>query len=89
VTPEDHPDLVPAAEAGRLADQMRYSGDDPRSKAKGAEYAAMLSSAVDVATALEEGIVKRESKEQLEAKWKLVAASCKDCHAVYRDKKSR
>jgi protein tyrosine phosphatase (PTP) superfamily phosphohydrolase (DUF442 family) len=88
-TPKDHPDLVPAAEAGRLADQLRFSGEDPRSRAKGDDYAAKLADAIVKASALEEGIVRGEPKDQLEGKWKLVAASCKDCHAVYRDKKSR
>lgn len=89
VTPRDHPDLVPAAEAGRLADQMRFSGEDPRSLAKGPDYAKMLADAVEVASALEAGIVRGESKDQLEARWKLVAASCKECHAVYRDTRGK
>jgi protein tyrosine phosphatase (PTP) superfamily phosphohydrolase (DUF442 family) len=88
VTPKDHPDLVPAAEAGRLVDQFRFSGEDPRSKAKGDNYAAMLADAIAKASALEEGIIAGQPKEELEVKWKLVAASCKDCHAVYRDRKS-
>lgn len=87
VVPKDHPDLVPAAEAGRLTDQMRFSGEDPKSQAKGPEYATMLVDAIAKSSALEEAIVRGESKEQLEAKWKLVAASCKECHAVYRDRK--
>lgn len=86
-TPKDHPDLVPAAEAGRLADQLRFSGEDARSQAKGEDYAAKLQSAISRATALEAGIVNGESADQLEARWKLVAASCKECHSVYRDKR--
>lgn len=85
--PKDHPDLVPAAEAGRLTDQLRFSGEDTASQARGPEYMAMLTDAIAKASALEEGIVRGESKEQLEARWKVVAASCKECHAVYRDKK--
>lgn len=88
VTPKDHPDLVPAAEAGRLADQLRFSGEDPRSTAKGDDYAVKLANAIATASALEEGIIKGEPKDQLEGKWKLVAASCKDCHAAYRDQRN-
>lgn len=86
-TPADHPDLVPAAEAGRLADFLRFSGEDAEVKQLGDDFAARLADAVSKATALEEGIVKHEGKELLEGKWKLVVASCKDCHAKYRDKK--
>jgi protein tyrosine phosphatase (PTP) superfamily phosphohydrolase (DUF442 family) len=86
-TPKDHPDLVPAAEAGRLADHMRFSGDDPRAKALGDDFNRRLVAATASATALEEAIVAKSPKEHLEARWKLVVASCKDCHATYRDVK--
>lgn len=88
-TPKDHPDLIPAAEAGRLADQLRFSSEDPRAKAKGGDYGARLTAAIAHAAALEEGLVGGEGAEQLEARWKLVAASCKECHAAYRDTKSK
>ena len=84
-TPTDHPDLVPSAEAGRLADQLRFSGEETRSR--GQDYAAKLSAAIERAAELEDGIVKGEERDQFESKWKLVAASCKDCHAAYRDKR--
>jgi hypothetical protein len=86
--PNDHPDLVPAAEAGRLADQLRFSGEDSSSQAKGPAYVAMLADAIAKASALEEGIIRGEPRDQLEAKWKLVAASCKECHAAYRDRRN-
>ncbi|MBX3376098.1 MAG: hypothetical protein KF678_03745 [Phycisphaeraceae bacterium] len=86
--PKDHPDLVPAAEAGRLADQLRFSGEDPRSQAKGPEYAARLADAIARTSALEDGLIRGEPRDQLESKWKLVAASCKECHAAYRDRRN-
>lgn len=85
--PKDHPDLVPAAEAGRLADHMRHGGEDPRSKALGAEFLRKLSEAHARATGLEELIVAKAPKDQIEATWTLVAASCTDCHTTYRDVK--
>ena len=85
-TPADHPDLVPAAEAGRLADNLRFAGDDAIIKAWGDDFAKRLQEAVALASALEEAIVRNASVEELEAAYKPVNASCKDCHAVYRDK---
>jgi protein tyrosine phosphatase (PTP) superfamily phosphohydrolase (DUF442 family) len=85
--PNDHPDLVPAAEAGRLADHLRLSGEDPKVKALGAAFTRRLADATATATALEELIVANAPKNKLDGKWKLVVASCKDCHAVYRDVK--
>ena len=46
-----------------------------------------LEAAIEHATDFEGAMVRGAAKEELEGKWKLVAASCKDCHAVYRDKK--
>lgn len=85
-TPAAHPDLVPAAEAGRLADNLRFSGEDVKALALGDDYLARLNKAVSLATALEEALVRNASSEELEAAYKAVNASCKDCHAVYRDK---
>ncbi len=86
-TPPDHPDLVPAAEAGRLADSLRHSGEDPRAKAHGEDFSQRLAKAVASASALEEGILKNAPAAELEGHWKLVVSSCKDCHAEYRDKR--
>lgn len=84
--PPDHPDLVPASEAGRLADNLRFSGEDPRVKGWGADYMKRLADSIASASALESAIISGASKEDLEPIWKKVAASCKDCHSVYRDK---
>jgi protein tyrosine phosphatase (PTP) superfamily phosphohydrolase (DUF442 family) len=87
VVPSDHPDLVPAAEAGRLADNIRFSGEDHKTLVWGEAYQAKLKHAIEVAGQLEEDLVRGAPREQLEAGYKLVQASCKDCHAAYRDKK--
>ncbi|HYC99663.1 MAG TPA: hypothetical protein VEB22_00420 [Phycisphaerales bacterium] len=85
--PADQPDLVPAAEAGRLADHLRTSGEDQLSKAKGDAYMAALGSAIGNVSALEEALVRKEPAAALEKLWTPVAASCKDCHKQYRDKR--
>jgi hypothetical protein len=41
-TPPDHPDLVPVAEAGRLADLLRNLQDDDRVRAKPPEFTAWM-----------------------------------------------
>jgi hypothetical protein len=83
--PHDHPDLVPAAEAGRLADMLRYSGEDTKIAAWGEAYQVKLRHAIAVASQLESEIVVGAPKATLDATFKLVQASCKDCHAAYRD----
>ncbi len=85
--PADHPDLVPAAEAGRLADNLRFSGEDPEVADLGDEFARRLRDAVDEATALEEAIVAGAPASQLDARFTLVKTSCKDCHGTYRDRR--
>lgn len=78
---------MPASQAGQLADHLRTSGEDTRSKALGAEYQVKLAAAVKCAEELEEALIKGAAKDDLEARWKVVVASCKDCHVVYRDNK--
>lgn len=81
--PADSPDLVPAAEAGRLTEAMRASLADP--DVTDDDLRTKLAAAVALATALEEAIVAGESRESLNAKHQALAASCKDCHKVHRD----
>lgn len=84
--PADHPDLVPAAEAGRLADHLRYSGEDGAVKSLGADFERRLRASIERATALEGALAAGGAgPERLEALWKPVAASCKECHAAHRD----
>lgn len=84
--PKSHPDLVPAAEAGRLADLYRHLHDDAGTRAKPEDFAQRLSAAAAAAQKLEDQIVNHESPAQLTATFTLVGASCKDCHVKYRDK---
>lgn len=84
--PPDHPDLVPAAEAARLVDLFRIAGEDPRARALGADFMARLAHAIEASNALEASIVGNAPKDRIEADYKVVAASCEDCHATYRNK---
>ncbi len=84
-TPADHPDLVPAAEAGRLADSLRAAAESDETKTHAAELRQWLDDAVVKAQALEEGLVAKLSADELSKRMKAVAQSCKSCHAKYRD----
>ena len=84
-TPADHPDLVPAAEAGRLADNLRLSAEDPRSTGRGPEFLRRLMASAERAAELEEGILAREPADSLSARIKDVLNDCNSCHAHYRN----
>jgi protein tyrosine phosphatase (PTP) superfamily phosphohydrolase (DUF442 family) len=91
--PSDHPDLVPAAEAGRLADTLRLLRDDEAVKAKPAEFQALMARNAEQAQSLEDLLAKfaagarpsSEDAERLNAIASQIAATCKACHAAYRD----
>lgn len=83
--PNHHPDLVPAAEAGRMADAFRTLHANDPSKSEPGEFLAWLDLASTHATTLEESLVASKSPAELSAAFKLVGQSCKDCHAKYRD----
>lgn len=84
--PKDHPDLVPAAEAGRMADLFRISADSTKSKSKPVDFAAALKQDSDRITALEAMLIAQEKDtKKLSDTFKQIQASCKDCHAKYRD----
>jgi protein tyrosine phosphatase (PTP) superfamily phosphohydrolase (DUF442 family) len=84
-TPANHPDLVPAAEAGRLADLLRVLHDDPSKKDYPAEYSQAFLKDSQLVETLEEGILNNESPQLLSEKFKAIQQSCKDCHATFRD----
>jgi protein tyrosine phosphatase (PTP) superfamily phosphohydrolase (DUF442 family) len=83
--PADHPDLVPAAEAGHLADLYRNLQDDADAKSHPAEMMAWLLEQSAIATALEDGLVAGADGATLSGHLKQIADGCKECHAVYRD----
>lgn len=85
-TPRDHPDLVPVAEAGRLADLYRVLQDTAYVKRKPADFLSMMRDGQAKAETLENMLAAPvRNPSELSAQFKLVSASCKDCHGVYRD----
>lgn len=89
--PPQHPDLVPAAEAGRMADHFRVLGEGEKARSKPEDFRAMLADAASRAGALEAALSSggggggKTDAANLSARFKLVAASCKECHGKYRD----
>jgi hypothetical protein len=84
--PADHPDLVPAAEAGRMADLFRLASQGDMAQSNPADFAAALAQDADRMQALENLIVEGERDvKKLSDQFRLIQNSCKDCHAAYRD----
>lgn len=84
--PSDHPDLVPAAEAGRLAEAVRLlrEHDDVKGKPKG--FMELLAESFVAADALEKGLAAgAKDTARLDADLKRLGASCGECHMHYRD----
>lgn len=86
VTPADHPDLVPAAVAGQLADHFRLVMDGTYATTQPKDFQDRLARDQKLISELEEAIVAKEPAAVLGAKLNVVIQSCKDCHASYRDK---
>lgn len=85
-TPADHPDLVPVAEAGRLADLLRFLAAGDRASREGADFADRLSADQIIAGQIEDFLAAgRPDPAQLSEQFRRLNASCKDCHAKYRD----
>jgi protein tyrosine phosphatase (PTP) superfamily phosphohydrolase (DUF442 family) len=85
--PTDHPDLVPAAEAGRLADDLRLGAEDPRAAARSADLVTRLRAAAEEAAALEEAIVAGAPAADLAKRFAAVKRSCTECHTRWRNKR--
>jgi hypothetical protein len=85
--PADHPDLSAVAEAGRLADFLRFLKDDEHTKAQPPEYLAMMLESSRLAERLEEGLTAAAPapREELDRRFAAVLKSCKDCHVAHRD----
>lgn len=85
-TPNDHPDLVPVAEAGRLADLLRHQAATPYAQRKSDEFRAWMAASQASAQRLEDELASpTPNAEAMAAAFKALGASCKDCHAKYRD----
>jgi protein tyrosine phosphatase (PTP) superfamily phosphohydrolase (DUF442 family) len=85
-TPKDHPDIVPAAEAGRMADLLRLAAMGDRAKSKNVDFASMLKKNGEQVQSIEDMLAAGEQDtKKISAQFALVAASCKECHVKHRD----
>lgn len=86
VTPRDHPDLVPVAEAGRLSDLYRVLTDTDYVNRKPAELAEMMRESQARAQRLEDMLAAGGYESQsLSEQFRFITASCKECHVKFRD----
>lgn len=86
-TPPSHPDLVPAAEAGRLADLLRVAAAGKRARSEvDPEFAAWMSRDSGRVAALEESLLQDDlDVPALDAQLAAIRTSCSACHAAHRD----
>lgn len=87
-TPKDHPDLVPAAEAGRLADTLRTLHEQqPADRRDPATYAKLFMDSRAHADALERSLVDAAATlKTRDDHFAALGQSCKACHTKFRDK---
>lgn len=84
--PADHPDLVPVAEAGRMADLFRFLAEGDRAQKEGGEFTTHLTNMQDMMQSLEDMLAAGGSDlGKLSAQFKQINASCSACHIKYRD----
>ena len=83
-TPTQHPDLVPAAEAGRLADLLRSLGESDDAKGKPPEFRRWLVDAATHSADLEAVLLAASSAPaapaELSEQLKVIAERCDTCH---------
>lgn len=84
--PDSHPDLVPAAEAGQMADLFRLLAEGDRAKSRPSGFAAELRNNESLAVALE-GMLAGGDKDgkKLSTQFARIAEGCNHCHVKYRD----
>jgi len=84
--PPDHPDLVPLAEAGRLVDLFRFMAAGDRAADEGSDFTNRLTQLQDAAQRLENRLAAGEADTSaFSEQFRQIGASCKSCHAKYRD----
>ncbi len=86
-TPPDHPDLVPESEARRLREFIETLRDPPHlDAARQGEFDVLLEASQRESRALHEAIRDGgKDRAGLSEQLKAVQASCKACHAAFRD----
>ncbi len=84
--PSDHPDLVPAAEAGMVADTLRRLGETDEVRARPDGFIAWMREAQTNASELERLIVAGAPGDRVDSAFTDLGATCKACHGVYRNR---
>ena len=86
-TPRSHPDLVPAAEAGRLADLLRIASEGDRARREvDPDFGAWLGrNAREVSTLEAQLLEPRIDPAALDRSMAVVRNSCVACHARHRN----
>lgn len=84
-TPKDHPDLVPAAELGRMADHFKNGGETlPADEQR--ELAEWMKRSYQQVADLENAFLAgTQTREEMSVRFKAIAQNCKDCHAKHRN----
>ena len=90
--PAEHPDLAPAADAGKLADLLRLLDKDAHvanigeklGEAERADFRELLEQNARQASTLEELLLADDLAKRAPA-MKALIAGCKECHVKYRD----
>ncbi|GAB4385023.1 MAG: hypothetical protein Kow0022_09420 [Phycisphaerales bacterium] len=82
--PEDHPDLVPAAEAGMLHDLFRAAQADTQVPSAQDDFARWLAQSIERSARLEEAIAAGDAR-QASAELATLSNLCTQCHVRYRD----
>ncbi len=84
-TPADHPDLVPGAEAGMVADTLRRLNQTHEVLHQPEDFIAWMRQAQSSASELERLIVAGAPRTDTDAAFTTLAATCKACHVKYRN----
>lgn len=82
--PQDHPDLVPAAEAGVIEGHFRSLLEDPSMKAYDEAFRNEMGESRLFAALLEDALVQKNLAEA-SVQYGRLAAACSRCHQVYRN----
>lgn len=86
ITPSDHPDLVPVAEAGRMADVLRLLSEDKKVQREPEGFRTILAAAAAAAQRLEDQLARPPvDAKRASADMAIIVKSCKECHVPYRD----
>ncbi len=82
--PPDHPDLVPAAEAGRLVDLFRALVDHEESASYPADFVEMTQTSIAHASRLEQAFIDSDT-EAADEGYSELRRDCNACHNAYRN----